>query len=171
MNYIVKNITTGKEIICTKTPIDGFDYYSSFIADMLPDTKYKTIVENSRRIIEYTRHIQSTDKSIICTNNPNIDLPQIIDEAVGLAEQIVGQRNIDDAVIIYTEAWFEIGYNESKSKRPFSESDMLDFLSFVENNYYYNSGCWCDCETDRSIQRKDILKLFKEQQSKIIFIK
>lgn len=36
----------------------------------------------------------------------------------------------------------------------------IKFLTFVESNYYYNSGCWLDCDTDKTISRQDLFNKF-----------
>ena len=56
---------------------------------------------------------------------------------------------------------------ETNKKLEFSEEDMIEFLKFVENNYYFNSGCWVNCETDKVTHRKELLQLWKEQRPKI----
>lgn len=38
---------------------------------------------------------------------------------------------------------------------------MLEFLAYVEDNYYYNSGVWVNCQTDESRPVSEILKEFK----------
>ena len=58
---------------------------------------------------------------------------------------------------------------ETNKKLEFSEEDMIEFLKFVENNYYFNSGCWVNCETDKVTHRKELLQLWKEQRPKIVY--
>ena len=36
----------------------------------------------------------------------------------------------------------------------------VKFLTFMENNYYYNSGCWLNCETDEVKAKKEIFEEF-----------
>jgi hypothetical protein len=38
---------------------------------------------------------------------------------------------------------------------------MLEFLSYVEDNYYFNSGGWVNCQTDKWTTKEEILKEFK----------
>lgn len=81
MKYKLINIHTKEETLCDKVTIDGFDYYVSdnYINKLKPDDAYHTIVENPRRVVRYTKHIQDTSSVvIICTNNPNLDIPKIV---------------------------------------------------------------------------------------------
>lgn|SRR5574343_294301 len=68
-----------EEHLCDKVTIDGFDYYVSDtrITELSANDRYYTIVENPRRIVRYSKHIQSKDAVIIATNNPNIDIPKV----------------------------------------------------------------------------------------------
>jgi hypothetical protein len=41
-----------------------------------------------------------------------------------------------------------------------NNEQVIAFLKFVEDSYYYNSGCWINCETDEVTSREDILDKF-----------
>ena len=41
--------------------------------------------------------------------------------------------------------------------------EFLEFLNFIENNYYFNSGCWINCETDEVEPRNQIFNNFLNQ--------
>jgi hypothetical protein len=36
----------------------------------------------------------------------------------------------------------------------------LEFLRYLEDNYYYNSGCWVSYKTDEAKDRREIVKEF-----------
>lgn len=36
----------------------------------------------------------------------------------------------------------------------------IKFLYFVQDNYYYNSGCWFNCETDQYTNPSDLFNEF-----------
>jgi hypothetical protein len=58
-------------------------------------------------------------------------------------------------------ACFEDTQQESAKKSAEITTDVaVKFLEFVENNYYYNSGCWLNCETDEVKIRKNIFEEF-----------
>jgi hypothetical protein len=40
------------------------------------------------------------------------------------------------------------------------ENQCLRFLSFVEDNYYYSSSCWSNCDTDEVTSRSEIYQEF-----------
>lgn len=49
-------------------------------------------------------------------------------------------------------------------KKVFIEDDLLDFLGYVEDYYYYNSGAWYNRETGEHTLRTKILELFKNKK-------
>jgi hypothetical protein len=190
MKYLLINSVTKEEYLCEKAAVDGFDYYVCFIPDMLPDTKYKTIVENRRRIVEYSRHIQSTDKSIIATNNPSGDLPKVLNIRE-LAYEYYKQHepsvyakyfklrnhqalerekyNQDKEYLIQS---FISGYNKSQETHPFSETDMIQFAEWLNVKEYmlidsswYHMGHWTNLST------KNLLDMWKEQRTQTIYFK
>lgn len=178
--YKLINTKTKEEHLCNKITIDGFDYYVSDtrITELSANDRYYTIVENPRRIVRYSKHIQSKDAVIIATNNPNIDVPKVVDE--------VDQYTMAKEYAIKTKSpnreshrqGFVKGYNKSQETHPFSEEDMIDFYE------------WCDTSEEAVIfwrknrvdpdmsgnhwkkireNRKKLLQLWKEQRTKIIY--
>lgn len=107
MKYKLINKTTGEETLCDKVTIDGFDYY---VSDEIPkEDDVATIPSYASLVIvgsiddmpysESHRHWQglfcntcfdveavSKFKKVIATNNPNIDIPKVVDEVERLAE-------------------------------------------------------------------------------------
>lgn len=61
MKYKLINKTTQKEFICDKITFEGFDYYSH---------NPSSINISNMSVMDYA----------MATNNPNIDLPKVIDE-------------------------------------------------------------------------------------------
>lgn len=148
---------TLEETICSKVVVDRFDYYVSddYINKLSPDDKYHTIVENPRRIVQYSKHIQDTfSKVVICSNNPNIDLLQVIDKVEELAELYYKQITLSQRTA------FRFGYSKSQETHSFSEEDMLDFGLFCANFTFSN-------EKDKT--RKELLNIWKSQQPKILY--
>ena len=174
--YKLINTKTGEQHICDKVIIDGFDYYVSDtkIFELKPDDKYATIVENRRRIVFYTKHIQSKDNVVIATNNLNIDIPQILEEPnETLIHQIaadLGYRMLPDDL----EEGIKAGYKESQETHPNSDEDMIEFAEWCQNQYFYSTveKKW---STEFKIYdgvlytTKELLKIWKEQQPKIVY--
>ena len=70
--------------------------------------------------------------------------------------------------IIFNLGWikiFEAGAKWQQEKM-YSEEDILNFLDYLESNYYYNSSTWLNCETDEWKSRKDIIKLWQDNKNK-----
>lgn len=36
-------------------------------------------------------------------------------------------------------------------------TNLKEFLKFLEDNYYFNSGSWCSSETDQPIKRETLI--------------
>lgn len=172
--YKLINTKNKEEHLCDKVTIDKFDYYvsSDKIKEIEPDDRYATIVENPRRIVFYTKHIQDTfSKVVICSNNPNIDIPKVVDEVEKIAEEwflingynqfdYIHSHRIPDAIT--TNKLFKTGYKESQKTYSNSDEDMKSFGKFcIENNF-------CK-EENRYYQYWEMLKLWKEQQPKTIY--
>ena len=186
MNYKLINKQTGEETLCDKVTIDGIDYY---VSDELPKLNNVVITsvgnihyikDNSKDFIEY---ISKLGKKIIATNNPNIDIPKIVNEVEELALKTTLQPKVlfdklkkcsqNDALLIdefgdynivkYRETTgFISGYNKSQETHPFSEDDMKNFGKFcIENNV-------CK-EENRYYQYWELLQLWKEQQLKTVY--
>ena len=160
--YKLINTKTGEQHICDKVIIDGFDYYVSDtkIFELKPDDKYATIVENRRRIVFYTKHIQSKDNVVIATNNLNIDIPQILEEPnETLIHQIaanLGYRMLPDDL----EEGIKAGYKESQEAHPFSEDDMVEFGKYAHNDAFSLSNVKTF---------KELFQLWKERNPKKVY--
>ena len=165
--YKLKNIKTNEIHLCDKVPIDGFDYYVSDtkIFELKPDDKYATIVENRRRIVFYTKHIQSKDNVVIATNNPNIDIPMVID-----AVQVFAETKVPDG---FRTIW-KSGYNKSQKTHPFSLDDVKEIISLAREQYWDidNRGFSSNTEGDWSFKystEDEIIQKYQETKVLTIF--
>ena len=160
MKYKLISRKTNQETICDKVTIDGFEYYVSDtkIAELKPSDRYATIVENRRRIVFYTKHIQSKDNVVIATNNPNIDIPKVVDEVERLAKQehSYNHKSVNE---ISFRLGVEVGYNKSQETHSFSEEDMIEFAVFYQKHQGRSLEYW----------GKNLFKIWKEQQPKTIY--
>jgi hypothetical protein len=120
--YKLKNKSTNEELLCTKVVILGFDYFVSEID--ITDKDY--FIYKNEILIKcfYTKNnwIVSTStekfepkycKKIIATNNPSIDIPQIVDEVEELATNITDEETFNDSSLSYAGFYkgFIKGYN------------------------------------------------------------
>lgn len=128
--YKLINNKTKEEHICSKVVIDGFEYYVSdtYINQLKPDDKYYTIVENPRRVVQYSKHIQNNfSQVVICSNNPDLSIPQIIDEVEKLADDIIGLQ-LGRSILV---DGFIQGFNKSKELYPFSIEDIANLIQWL----------------------------------------
>jgi hypothetical protein len=175
--YLLKNKTTNEEVLCTKVVVDGFDYYVSDEKIKI-DEYYIDDTNAIRQAITECETYWTTRKSykkLIATNNPSIDIPQIVDEVVSVFKthfeiedgepfpQTQGDKNIIE--------YFEEGYNEHSKTHTLSDDEVVEFNDWCIKNYCCEilfSGKWYkrngDDETEYT--SKELLQLFKEQQIK-----
>ena len=154
--YKLINKQTGEEYLCDKVTIDGFDYY---VSDVL--TKCEAVYAYNH-IFKSIQNCESTGyKKVIATNNPNIDIPKVVDEVEKLAEEYsedLSSAEINDAIIF----GFKAGHNKSQETHPFSEEDLKFVIK--ESLYYWNKNA---CSEKEAID--NILQFWKEQQPKTLY--
>lgn len=176
MKYRLIDKTTGIETLCDKVTIDGFDYYVS-------DEKihfgyvWNTILEQIETMFkEKTFHDDL--KGVIATNNPNTGIPKVVDEVEELAHEYFAQERFNweqenpnglkspqPLVEQYNKTFtplYKAGYNKSQETHPFSEEDMIDFAEF-----YFREEFNATMQDYKS--SKEILRLWKKQQPKIVY--
>lgn len=168
MKYKLINQTTNENTICDKVIINGFNYYVSdnYIDSLKPDDEYFTIVENPRRIVKYSKHIQSKDVVVIATNDFYMRIiPQVIDIVKTTAiSYLDGRFSLDPNTLqtfekLHTETYTS-GYNEALKTYPFSREDMIDFGKF----------CQQDIVSAKPVKTfEQLLQIWKEQQPKIVY--
>ena len=173
MKYKLINTTTSEEHLCNKVTIDGFDYYVS-------DEETKWAIDENNKLVNLWFYPEKLKGFVLATNNPNIDIPKVVNEVDGLAEEITTYEHFCDSSLDYASHYkgVKIGYNKSQETHPFSEEDMIDFYE------------WCDTSEEAVIfwrknrvdpdmsgnhwkkireNRKKLLQLWKEQRTKIIY--
>ncbi len=173
MKYLLKNNKTKEETICEKVKIDGFEYYVENTVPFFNDWLYDNL---DNRIWHLTNlgclqayHSQKCNNwsKIIATNNPNIDIPKIINEFENLAEQDADKceyykhPNSDNGYYDHVEG-FKAGYNKAKETYQFTEENVLEFALFCAN------FALSDEDTEDKT-RKELLDIWKEQQIKTIY--
>jgi hypothetical protein len=114
-------------------------------------------------------------KKIIACNNPNIDIPKVVDKVEQLAHKYFaeerfnweqenpnGLKSPQSLVEHYNKTFtplFKAGYNKSQETHPFSEEDMIKFAVFYQKHQGRSLEYW----------GKDLFKIWKEQQPKIVY--
>ena len=166
------NNKTKEETICSLVTIDEFDYYvndneiiqKDFYIDFRSDGNK---LEQFKTKEDWVLVGICDSKKVITTNNPNIDIPKIINEFENLAEQDADKceyykhPNSDNGYYDHVEG-FKAGYNKAKETYHFTVQDMLDFGKYCINNQLCK-------EENRYYQYWELLQIFKEQQIKTIF--
>ena len=166
--YKLIELKTRKEHLCDKVTIDGFDYYVSDKKEQVVLNKYYYEYDNHVPIYSFTKQTLPNQyylSQVISTNNPNIDIPQVVDEVEILAKN-------------YCEYWefkkifgngfnglahdsFAEGYNKSQETHPFSEENMIEF------------GYWLLNDEDKppftNESKKELLQLWRYQRPKIVY--
>jgi len=176
MKYKLINKTTGEEHICSKVVVDGFDYYASDDKIIVNDWYYTKAIGSIYQAICFPLSLTDA-KKLITTNNPNIDLPKVIDE--------VEQNKYDLAHKEYPtgklhrkhteQEAFLNGWNyclKSQETHSFSDDDMADFGKFCGNwggQLTKDENVWLNHFVDEEKTTKELLQLWKEQQLKTLY--
>lgn len=194
MKVKVINKNINQQFDCEEVEIDGYKYYIDYfqpievgkwyISNQSPrlcvkikEGKYPYIHLNNKgeEIADFYRW----KGVIICSNNPNIDIPKVVDEV----EKFIKKTFYKEDGINFKRSTigaddlingFKIGYNKSQETYSFSEEDMIEFAEFVakysdKNKNYKGEMLYAQSKYDGAERTIDLLQLWKEQQPKIIY--
>lgn len=165
--YKLINKNTSEEHLCNKVTIDGFEYY---VSDESPlGDEYVFEVDRVKFICSED---ESTilDKKVIATNNLNIDIPKIVDNVRRLSIDYVNTKpfGVSKEFGFLQGLGFIEGYNKSQETHPFSEDDMIEFLNWVQTNYYcVEINIWL--KEGNYYTTKELLQLWKEQKVNTLY--
>lgn len=170
MRYKLINIKTKEEHLCDKVTIDEFDYYVSDekinIDDYYLSWKNNYATEPKERYVLYNLVSETNGlnpRKVTATNNPNIDVSQIVNEIEELAHELIQVKypypNYND--LGYWKDLFKEGYNKSQETHSFSEENMVEFGYFCVKHYKE--------KVTPKKPFKELLQLWKEQQPKIVY--
>lgn len=170
MKYKLINLRSNEEHLCEKVEIDGFEYYVSN-EKIHFGYVWNTILEQIETMFkEKTFHDDL--KGIIATNNPNIDVPKVVDEVDGLADLEEAKEYsevdpFDPCGYSGTDfnLGFQRGYNKSQESCPFSEEDMIEFADWMQQ--YQDLSCALRINEVEST--KELLQLWKKQKTKTVY--
>lgn len=181
MKYKLININTNEEVLCDKITINNFDYY---VSDELPkDNEGYWIYIGFNEPLEVVKSNQpqgwfeklwdkANYKTPIATNNPNINIPVVIDKVEKLANEFAfcypgsqSEEEYDSKLMGYY-----YGYNKSQETHPFSKEDVIDFLNWIRDHTIFDLAPKPYLKkTQTRLPQEELLKLWQEQQSKIIY--
>ena len=165
--YKLINTKTNEETICDMVSVDGMDYY---VSDEIKLGANNVWVATKSRVFKFELHMavvkSNMPRLIIATNNPNIDIPKVVDDVENLAESIIPNLQYKK----YVKTGFIGGYNKSQETHPNSDDDMIEFLKWRENNCYYNTnGSYQLKKGSKALTTKELLQLWKEQKPKVVY--
>ncbi len=162
--YKLINTTTKEEHLCDKVTIDGFDYYVSDEKPAKGEYFYNKIDDEIYGLAEgheivYNKELK-WDFKIIATNNPNIDIPKVVNEIERLTFQEFKDWSFGEHGPWHTYKMFQKGYSKSQETHPNSDEDMKLFGKFCAEYDYRLLG---------TKSYEELLQLWKEQQTKIVY--
>jgi len=152
MKHKLINKQTGEEHICDKVTIDGFDYYVSdeipkegdiasipgyaslVVVGSIDDMPYSEPHRNWQGLFCDTCfdvEKVSEFKKVIATNNPNINIPKVVDEVERLAYEHC-DKVIPKDVTRSLHYSFKCGYNKSQETHPNSDEDTIEFAEWSQ---------------------------------------
>lgn len=154
------NKNTNQQFDCEEVEIDGYKYYLYYNTEPKKIGQYYITKDNQVDIVKTGKEL---GKPILCSNNPNIDVPKVVDEVERLAHKDNPLQKLDGE---FLRASFKRGYKKSQETHPNSDEDMIEFGDWIRNNpCVWN---YPDKLKDRRTT-KELLQLWKEQQAKKVY--
>lgn len=159
MKYKLINTKTNEETICGKVVVDCFDYYvrTSHVENCWVITDSDKLVKVDKN--NYEAWHEFNCKKVIATNNPNIDIPKVVNETERLAYNIAFKFiGTDFNQVKYLQSLIVEGYNKCLETHPNSDEDIKDFGYFCVKHY-----------KEKVLPKKsfeELLQLWKQQKTK-----
>lgn len=175
--YKLISLTTKQETICDKVVVDGFDYYVSDDFLRIGDYGYWDDADVISQINDSTA-VSPKTKKVIATNNPDLDLPKVVDYAHKLACNASESSVFDtDREIAIGIAGFYEGYNKSQETHPYSASDMIEFQEWRVENLFSPMNLQSPILWRSNNRRykelyttRELLQIWEEQRHQTIYI-
>jgi len=137
MKYLVKNITSGEEVLCEKVAVDGEDYYTK---NTYINPKDYYLEKSNKGWIVCKLELgkcDSDDIKVIATTNKSLDIPMVVD-VVGVFAEISSEMQEatynDQHRITYKHGYVD-GYNKSKETYSYTKEDMVELLKYVVSKF------------------------------------
>jgi hypothetical protein len=162
MKYKLINKTTGEEHICYMVVIDGWHYYISGNEVQVGDIVVELYVDGTIGLeqIDTLNDIDSSlQKKVIATNNPNIDILQVVDEVEILANLYC--KEMDRLAEPHDFNSFKYAYNKSQETHPFSEEDVKEIFKIAQMQKNYGDY--------KPYTFEETIQLWKEQRPKTLY--
>lgn len=185
--YKLINSTTKEEHLCDKITIDGFDYYTTKFINKVntyineygkPIVKYKKDLNDDLIWESLNGKSSACDskyefKTIIATNNPNINIPKVVDEVEKLSVNSAKTFWFEEPLLVeelkekndFINGFIE-GYSKSQETHSYTETD-IEFIvketlddamkSVIWSEYYYKH------------LSKELINKLKEEKNKTIY--
>lgn len=193
--YKLVNTTTKEETICDKVVVDGFDYY---VSDNPITEKWEGFAYKDDVKIKVFKHYFTTNewykdsKKVIATNNPNIDIPKVVDETLDyrfdreffnpLIAPIVNEIKQKDYSLflsiggkLYDVLFENYKYQETLSN---SDEDLINLIGWYETSqevyeFWRKNRVHIDMSNNHIVKIKEnirkLVQIWKEQNPKIIY--
>ena len=186
MKYKLINKQTNEEHLCDKVTIDGFDYYVSDTA-----IGYRYGISKLYEVVEIKINYDATlYKGIICSTNPNIDIPKVVCNIDLTKLCYYDRRNPDFSIkeeygydkeeveatgnfakkdcacdnCFYGRSQLTEQLIKSQETHPFSEEDMIEFANWIGEEWSPNGRkeCWDSNELNSTHEPKYLVDGTKE---------
>lgn len=164
MKYKLINTQIKEEHLCDKVTIDGFDYYYIDERPKMLEWFFDGLDLISSIPIYQRNNKQKSYEGcykIICTNNPNSDIPKVVGEVEVLAERWFASENKNIYNNYNEKPAFIKGYNKFQETHPFSEEDVREIFKIAQMQKDYGDY--------KPYTFEEAIQLWKEQQSKIVY--
>lgn len=171
MKYLLKQNKEDKGIFCEKVTIDVFDYY---VSDEIQLGTNNVWVATKSRVFKFEMFMgvikSDMPRLVIATNNPNIDIPKVVDEVEIVMSKYVINPN--------EHLWVKSVVRQFQSTYANSDEDMIEFNEWIVNNWSPNgrNGCWDSIELNSKKEpkylvdsTKELLQIWKSSQPKIVY--
>ena len=173
MKYKLINIKTKEETLCEKLTRGKFDYYVSNITYVNKDETYYDTFQKELKTSNCEQQSFTINK-VIATNNPNIDIPKVVDEVERISyDWLYDEETVNKAHQGYSlkpmEYGFISGYNKSQETHPFSENDVIAFSEWCNKEYEFDSRSNEWFHGNGYYATKELFKIWQEQRPKIIY--
>lgn len=158
------NKSTNQQFDCEEIEIKGYKYYLYYNSEPKRIGQYYITKDNQVDIVKTGKEL---GKPILCSNNPTIDIPQVIDQVEKLAVEITDYAYFSDSSIDYASYYkgVKTGYNKSQETHPFSERELKKAIEdFHRMNMAYLTG-----KENDNLNIEEFVKYWKEQQPKKVY--
>lgn len=179
--YKLINQTSKQEFICEKIEIDGYEYYAYSEKSAFVKGAMFITIDN---IIHSNYGYNYLDRVIIATNNPSLDIPQIVDEVEEMAMIILKDKWSHLFTFGYPKKPYPTnfeeylkntikGYNKAKEQYTNTKQDMIEFAEWIKQNattdQHFKQN-WMTIDK-RNLTTEQVLELFEKSRPKTIYFK